>query len=386
MRTPSEEVEIMLLRAICALVLLGILVAGLWPFHTPRNEVSWLSRGNGIFFGKHGSIVSAGMFQLNPSPGNGACSLEIWLEPSRIAASGTILAFYRPEGSAPEFALRQSLGDLTLQRISEESHRRRNTKIFIDDVFSQQKPVLVTISSDGLGTTIYADGVPVKNSSNFRFSSDDLTGQFIVGNSPVTTDTWSGRVMELAIFNRELSAQEVSERYTNLISGTQRSLSGSDGAVALYLFNERNGNAVHDHLDSAPDLLIPKRFFVLREPFLELPWNEFYPKWSYWKNVGINLAGFIPLGLFFCAYVSSARIVKRPVGVTIVLGFVVSLTIEVLQAFLPTRNSGMTDLFTNTLGTALGAILYVQVAKHNWFVRTALRSRAMESRRASSVG
>jgi hypothetical protein len=138
----------------------------------------------------------------------------------------------------------------------------------------------------------------------------------------------------------------------------------------LYLFNEGGGDAVHNQFDSLTDLVIPKRFFVLHEPFLERPWNEYYPGWSYWKDVGVNVAGFIPLGFFFFGYFSFLRRVKHPIAITTAFGFAVSLTIEVLQSLLPTRNSGTTDLITNTFGTAVGVILWACCVRHDWFAQT----------------
>jgi VanZ family protein len=82
------------------------------------------------------------------------------------------------------------------------------------------------------------------------------------------------------------------------------------------------------------------------------------PSWSYRNNVLINIGGFVPLGIFFCAYFSSVRRFDRAVLATIVLGGVFGLTIEVLQAFLPTRDSGMTNITTNILGTGIGAMSY----------------------------
>jgi VanZ family protein len=365
----------MLLRAVCGFILLGILVAGLWPFHAPRNEVSWLSQRNGLLFGKYGSIVTAGPFKAHLPRPDRSCSLEIRLEPRRVHASGTILAFYWPESQVVPFALRQSLGDLELLRRSDDPlHDAKRVKLYVDDLFpSHQQPVLVTISAGQSGTTIYADGALVKKAPNFKFSSQEFTGQLVIGNAPATTDEWSGQVSGLALYDRELTADEVSQHYESWTEGTRAGLAGSDGAVALYLFNEGEGNVVHNRVDPATDLLIPERFFGLHQEFLERPWNEYRSDWNYWKDVGINITGFIPLGFFFCAYFFSVRTTKRAVLFTIAFGFAVSLTIEVSQAFLPTRDSGMTDIITNTLGTALGAIVCSWVAQYQWLTRAGIR-------------
>ena len=47
------------LGLLCAAVLIIILIAGLWPFHAPKNQVSWLSNGNGLHFGEYGVVFGS---------------------------------------------------------------------------------------------------------------------------------------------------------------------------------------------------------------------------------------------------------------------------------------------------------------------------------------
>jgi len=358
--------------AMCLLVLCGVVVAGLWPFHAPTNEVSWLSGRNGLLFGKHGTVVSASPFKRPASEGDTSCSLEIWLEPTRTDSGGTILTFYSPTKGGAPFAARQYRGGgLVLERGSQSDLAKR-AGIYVGGVFRSLNPVFVTISSGKAGVATYVDGALAKRFPNFAFSSLDLRGQLIVGNAPSTTYTWSGQFKGLAIYDRELTAGEVSQHYANWTENRQADLAKSGGVVALYLFDEGSGNVVHSRVESATDLLIPERFLVIHKEFLEPFWKEFRPGWSYWKDIGINVVGFVPLGFFFCSYFSLVRKIQHPSLVTIVLGFIVSLTIEVLQAFLPTRDSGTTDLITNTLGTTLGIILYGSSIRYNWLARAGI--------------
>jgi len=222
------------------------------------------------------------------------------------------------------------------------------------------------------------DGTLVRSFPDFKLTSRDLSGELVVGNGPLTTYNWSGQIKGLAVYDRGLLPAEVSQDHANwTAAGTidgPPDPAERESMVARFRFDEGKGNVVHNQVDTSTNLLIPERFFVLHEEFLELPWDEFRPGWHYWKNVAINVVGFIPLGFFFQAYFSAVGKIKRATRLTIALGFLVSLTIEVLQAFLPTRDSGVTDLITNTFGTALGATLCVWSIKHNWFAKSGLPS------------
>ena len=105
-----------------------------------------------------------------------------------------------------------------------------------------------------------------------------------------------------------------------------------------------------------PDLVIPASFVLPSKRFLALPWDEFRPDWGYVNDLIRNIIGFVPLGFAVCGYFSLTGN-KKAVLVAIVVGALTSFSIEVLQGFIPQRESGLTDVVTNTLGTALGAFL-----------------------------
>ena len=278
-------------------------------------------------------------------------SVEVWLQPRRIWDSSTFLAFYTP-GNPSHFSLRQSEADLELRAGTRSTNPAR---LYVENAFRKSGPVFLTITSGIRGTAVYTDGVLAKTAPQFRLSTKDFSGRLVLGDSPGQPDNWSGQLLGLAIYRRELTATQVRRHYETWTQGERPEISEQECNIALYLFGERAGNVVHNQATSGVDLNIPEKYEVLDKIFLEPFWKEFSMSRSYWGAAFKNIVGFVPFGFCFCACLSAHK-VRRAALVTVILGSLVSLTIEVLQAYLPTRDSGTTDLFTNTLGTYIGVI------------------------------
>lgn len=340
---------------LCTVILCGILVAGLWPFGRPPNTVAWLGDANGLRFTGTATAWSIGQFQAPASQNAPSCSLDLWLQAGSTSGSKTILAFSTAENPL-QLSIHQYRALLILTR-SIQGAARRTATIGIDGVFRQIKPVFITIASGPQETTMYVDGVLARKFPRFSLENG-CTGQLVIGTSPVEGNGWPGQVRGLAIFSQELSAAQAAKHYQSWTVQGRPDLSGGEQATALYLFDERSGNVVHNSVPGGIDLFIPQRYSLLHQRFLQPFWKEYRPSLDYWQDTLINILGFIPLGFVFYAYWSSVRPIRHAVLFTTVFGFVVSLTIELLQSHLPTRESGTTDLITNTLGTFLGVRLY----------------------------
>jgi len=350
----------------CIAVLCTILTLGLWPFHAPANDVKWLEGHNGLALGKFGTVISSCAFETSRSQrSEPSASLEIWLQPRLIWDSGTFLSFCTPEDPF-RFSLRQSQTVLQLQaEIPNDRNRKREVDLYAEDVFRKGDPQdafrkgaprFISITAGTNGLAIYTDGVLVRRVPRFRLPPNQLTGRMVLGDSAGQSDSWRGRLLGVAVYDRELTPPQLWKHYQTWTQAGRPEIQENEGNLALYLFDEHAGNMVHDHGISGVDLSIPENYVVLNQIFLEPFWTEFNMSGSYWRAVLKNIVGFIPLGFCFCARLAMARHVKRPALTAVLLGALVSVTIEVLQAYLPTRDSGMTDIITNTLGTWVGAI------------------------------
>lgn len=339
-------------------LLAGILVAGLWPFQAPKNAVSWLKGENGVRFGQHGTIVSSRAFENLNGDGMTSGSLELWLRPDHSYETRTLLAFYK-DGNPGGFSLHQDGTELALENEA-WNHRisTRLARLNVEDVFHRGQSVFITVVSDGHLTTIYLNGHLARESRDFTFSTRDLTGRLIIANSPVEDDSWMGALRGLALYDSGLNAAEVLRHYQAWTGRGRPDVTAGERAAAVYLFDEQSGRVIRNQAESRLDLSIPKRYSEVHHAFLEAPWNEYTAGLIYWKDIAINIGGFIPLGFCFYAYLLLGLQNRRAAFATVLLGAAVSLTIEVLQSFLPTRYSGLTDIITNTLGTGIGVVLY----------------------------
>jgi len=105
---------------------------------------------------------------------------------------------------------------------------------------------------------------------------------------------------------------------------------------------------------------------------------------KYWTvfDVGINIAGYVPLGVFLALSALRSGRGTQAVWMPILLAGLLSLVMEGIQSFLPARVASREDWLLNTAGAALGALGAVTLERfgaidrwssfrRRWFVQDA---------------
>ena len=355
----------MKLKAICLVVLAAILIAGLWPFNFfPQNGVEWLPDRDGVRFYGQGIISGPVLDQKRWQAlfQDRAITVEIRLRPELETSSApSIVALF--DGKAPEiFAVRQWRSHLVVwSRPDDPADRKRGMpfqEIGYRDAFPKGEDVSITITSDKSGSVLYINGQPARNYPKRRLLAADTTGNphLILGNTSTGESFWTGDIMGVAIYNRVLSPVEVFRDFQSWMQNDAFSIKRQNGLVCLYPFYERKGEMIRNVIDPDEALTMPEIFKPVQRKILFPFLQELRSNPSFSQDLMVNVLGFIPVGLFFAAYLFRHPNRKRlAVYVIVVLvGMGLSLFIELAQAWLPTRDSSFSDVVSNTVGTILG--------------------------------
>jgi hypothetical protein len=346
---------------------LAFFAIGWWPYDfSPKNRVAWLAGENGLrFMGEnvtHGRTVggyvrSAGPPLKEDSDSRGF-SIEVLLRSAEDSKGGVpyFLSFVDDSGKVA-LLLGQWRSSLVIRRPAQGYDVREKWKeIGAKDALPKGIRRLITIVMDAKGTSIYVDGLRARS---YPLQFDDFARgimdcSIILGNSPSGKASWSGDVLGLAFYGIGLNDSEVLESFHEWTRGEK---TGKTRQTALYLFDEGAGSRVHDASDAAAPLMIPAHPAFQKEVLVR-PLIRDYSRLLYMKDTVVNILGFIPLGFFLSVSIMKKgrrSMMGRTILIAAAVGALVSMTIEIVQAFIPVRDSSLMDLICNTVGTVLGA-------------------------------
>lgn len=352
-------------------IVAGYFVVGLWPFALrPPNRVTWLSDRPGLHFAPYGIAYDPASLPVSAGLSGGAgqsanFTVELWVEAQHEPPNNVfdILTIYNPYLPV-DFTLCQWRRELLLRATTQPPQpAHKIPELSAGEVLPKQTARFITVRCDGAGTAFYVDGLFAGHSPQFVVNAKTLDGQLILGNGASGKHSWTGTLFGLALYNRALEAAEISQHQKLWTQGHAGQLSNAPGLTALYQFDEGRGQQAADSFDNRHHVSIPATYEVVHKEFLIPPWKDIAYNRPNYSDIVVNTLGFMPFGCCFFLYRHSLRPRQWAANALLVVltGATVSLTIEIIQAWLPNRVSSTTDLLTNTAGTLLGVVLALAI-------------------------
>jgi hypothetical protein len=334
-------------RIALALVLVVTLVAGLRTrdYHF-ENEVKPAASGLGLQFERYGVAYTdevLGADVVRPLNADGF-EIRLSLGPENLDQDGfAFVAQIYSGDDASQLVIGRWSDRLIVMNGDDYRHRLKQPRITAKLTGLQQRNgVDLSIRSTRSGSEIRFDGERVARRAGMRLTipSSPRRGRIVLGNSVTGRRPWSGEMRSFEL----------------------RPAGPSDAVPLLrYRLGGYDGGSVSGEGGLASVLTVPRRDVVIDKRFLERPFDhQFKLSRSFVLDFVLNLVGFIPLGLMLVF--ARARIPRmNPLASAIVIAALLSLLIELLQAWVPSRSSSALDLALNTMGGALGAFVAVRI-------------------------
>lgn len=239
-------------------------------------------------------------------------------------------------------------------------YQRRQPRLVARNVLTPDQEQLLTITSGAQGTRLYIDGEHAAAMQNWRLTFPQRRPlHLVLGNSIYAKHGWIGRLHGLAIFAESMDAESIKQRFDRWsVDHTFTPLSMPSLQV-LYTFAESSDQSVKDESGGSQHLHLPVHLQALKRSILSMPgkaarWNR-----NLMRDMLINILGFIPLGLVFAVFLMRSFSInqQKRVWLAVAMCLLLSLSIEIVQAWIPNRTSSLPDLMLNTIGGWIGVML-----------------------------
>lgn len=329
------------------------------------NNVAWIDGEDGIRFGHYGIAYSHTAFPSRESsqePTVGL-SIELAVRPDdSINDRFKILLCIHAGKDSDQLIIGQWRSSLIVMNGDDYDGKKKTPKVGVQNALPPKSNSFININSGESGTFVYINGhMRVSNGRLvLKIPNETSDAVLVLGNSPYGRHSWTGDIYGLAIYEHTLNSGDTSSHFDQYSRKHNFSFPRNIDPKVFYIFDEKTGFKAFDHGSKDHHLVIPSRVKIIKKEILVAPWNEGRLDRQLVQDMVMNLAGFIPPGFFFCALMFhlGGFYKKHGMLLTLCTCFMISLIIELAQAWIPSRSSQSLDLIFNTLGGWLGAIFY----------------------------
>ena len=332
---------------------------------TTANQVAWLPDRAGLKFGHYAMAYCRDVFKADPDPAlTAAAGLTFELAVRAEALKRDrfqILMMLHGGRDDEQLLIGQWRSSLIVMHGDDYSGRRGLKRLAVGDALPVDTERLISITSDPGGTRIFVDGRPVARTTklSLKIPNHRSPVSLVVGNSVYARHSWNGDMFGLAIYTHALTPAAVAAHFDQWKKTRDFSMAVSAEPAMLYLFDDVPGHKAFNRMGDTRYLVIPASVQILRKEILGLPWDNVRWDSEFWKDVVLNFLGFIPLGFFLSALRADfgRAAARRNLLLCAGLCCLLSLGIEITQAWIPSRSSQLLDLVLNTLGGSTGVAL-----------------------------
>ncbi len=338
---------------VVVLISVAVLFPGRLP---PENRLRWRDPSPGLRFGGIAQALSERPIVTT----TGGLTFEIWLAPGFVPGVGNqeILSFYDEEFIRPLLLGQFPRGFILRGR---EDNPKGDPR---DDYYirtgdaglenpSQLRHLAVTVGASG--ARLHVNGEPTRLVLPMTQAQPGTPfgGHLMLGSSSTGWPHWSGGMLGVSVHERELSQDELRDHARSPDVLTEPEFFEDGSLLALYRFDEGQGDRTRSAEARGPELHFPDRITRPTRPNM-LSVYSFGQNGGRWlpTDVVLNVLGFIPLGIAFCWRRRSAFL-----WLALAAGFSLSLSLEVMQSVIPGRSSSMVDLLSNSVGVLAGGLL-----------------------------